>query len=63
MKIIQVFEHETILVGDTRNGVLFDQKHYIDLSNRLGKKDHTTFPFYSLIKYRNRDGIKFNQLK
>lgn len=61
MKVIQVFEHETILVGDTLNGVLFDQKHYIYLSNRLGKKDHTTFPFYSLIKYRNRDGIKFNQ--
>lgn len=61
MKTIQVFEYETLLVGDIRNGISFDQRHFICLSERLGKKEDSTFPFYSLIKYHHRDGIKFKQ--
>ncbi len=61
MRIIQVYEHETILVGDTRNGVSFDQNHFSCLSERLGKKDESEFPFYSLVKYHKKDGIKFKQ--
>lgn len=61
MKFFQVFEHETVIVGDTRNGVTFEQKHFEGLSDRLGKKDDSEFPFYSLVKYRKRDGIKFRQ--
>lgn len=61
MRIFQVYEHETIMVGDMRNGVSFDQKHFVNLSERLGKKDDSAFPFYSLVKYRQKDGIKFRQ--
>ena len=59
--LFQVFEHETIMVGETRKGVKFDQKHFVCLSERLGKKDDSVFPFYSLVKYRHTDGIKFKQ--
>ena len=61
MRIFQVYEHDTILVGDTRNGVSFDQSHFASLSERLGKKDDSEFPFYSLVKYRRTDGIRFKQ--
>lgn len=61
MGLIQVYEHETILVGETRNGVSFEQKHYVSLSERLGKKSDTVFPYYSLIKHHRQDGIRFKQ--
>lgn len=61
MRVFQVYEHETILVGDTRNDVSFDQKHFVHLSERLGKKDDDVFPYYSLVKYRHIDGVKFKQ--
>ena len=61
MPNFQVFEHETIMVGDTCKGVKFDQRHFMCLSERLGKKDDTVFPFYSLVKYKHTDGIKFKQ--
>ena len=61
MPNFQVFEHETIMVGETRNGVTFDQRHFVCLSERLGKKDDALFPFYSLVKYKHTDGIKFKQ--
>ena len=61
MRIFQVFEHDTIMVGDLRNGVSFEQNHFASLSERLGKKDDSVFPYYSLVKYRQKDGIKFRQ--
>ena len=56
MRIFQVFEHDTIMVGDLRNGVSFEQNHFASLSERLGKKDDSVFPYYSLVKYRQKDG-------
>ena len=61
MSVFQVFEHETVLVGDVRNGVSFEQKHFMGLCERLGKKDDSSFPFYSIVKYRQKEGIKFRQ--
>lgn len=61
MKTIQVFEYDKILVGASYKGVSFDQKYYNILSNHLGINDESSFPFYSLIKVRGIDGIKFKQ--
>lgn len=61
MKTIQIFEYDIILVGESYNGISFDQKYYNLLSNHLGIKDESSFPFYSLIKARGTDGIKFKQ--
>ena len=57
MPTISVFEHDTLLIGHTQNGVRFEQKHYLSLAERLGRKDDSVFPFYSLVK----DGVKFKQ--
>lgn len=61
MRIITVYEHDLLLVEDTRNGVTFEQRHFDSLADRLGKKDESSFPFYSLVKYHRKDGIKFKQ--
>ena len=61
MRTISVYEHETLLVGDSQNGIVFKQEHYDSLAERLGKKDDKVFPFYSLVKYQRKDGIKFKQ--
>lgn len=61
MKTIQVFEYGKILVGTPYDGIVFDQNHYNILSNHLGIKDESSFPYYSLIKEKSVDGIKFKQ--
>ena len=61
MRIISVYEHEVLLVDSSQNGVTFEQRHFESLADRLGKKDESSFPFYSLVKYQHRDGIKFKQ--
>ena len=57
MPSILVYEHQPLLVKETIKGVTFDTQHFEALTNRLGKKDEETFPFYSLIK----DGVRFKQ--
>lgn len=57
MPTISVFEHDTLLIGQCQKGVRFEQKHYKLLAERLGRKDDSVFPFYSLVK----DGVKFKQ--
>lgn len=57
MPIFQVFEHGTIKVGDSFNGVKFTKDHLEVLKRRLGENDESSFPFYSL----TRDGVKFKQ--
>jgi len=59
MRIISVYEHEVLLVDSSQNGVTFEQRHFDSLADRLGKKDESSFPFYSLVKYHRQDGIKF----
>ncbi len=61
MRIITVYEHEMLLVDDAHNGVSFEQRHFNSLADRLGKKDVSSFPFYSLVKYHHKDGVKFKQ--
>jgi 5-methylcytosine-specific restriction enzyme subunit McrC len=61
MRIITVYEHEMLLVDDAPNGVAFEQRHFNSLADRLGKKDESSFPFYSLVKYHHKDGVKFKQ--
>lgn len=57
MPTISVFEHDTLLIRQIVGGVEFKQRHYESLAARLGKKDDSVFPFYSLVK----DGVKFKQ--
>lgn len=57
MPFFQVFEHETIRVGAKQGKVTFTQEHLNVLKERLGEKDESSFPFYSL----TRDGVKFKQ--
>ncbi len=61
MPTISVYEHATLFVGDALNGTVFEQEHFNKLAERLGKKDDNAFPFYSLVRYRHNDGIKFKQ--
>lgn len=57
MPTISVFEHQSLLVNETIGGVTFETQHLEALTNRLGKKDDESFPFYSLIK----EGVRFKQ--
>ncbi len=52
MPILQVYEHETLKVGD-----VFTRQHLAILSKRLGDNDEYTFPFFSLVN----GGVKFKQ--
>lgn len=61
MGVIQVYEHDTLMVGKTPNGVIFKQEHFASLAERLGKKSDSVFPFYSLVRHQHNDGIKFKQ--
>ena len=68
MPTISIYEHQPIFVGESRKDVLhpnddviFEQKHYDALAERLGKKNEDAFPYYSLAKDRHRDGIRFKQ--
>lgn len=56
-KVIQIYEHQSLKTGETRNGVTFSERHLQILEKFRGNKDDSDFPYYTLIHH----GVKFKQ--